>query len=129
MIYLTSHDASAVVKGHIDLNKNVVNIYKEEVSGVYFIKLETKTRVWTFQYDAVQDRDNWFNILKETCSNCIDKQKHRKMLTETFMDEQKRNVDALLLSPTSPSYDAEDFVGVQMTFKVIIHGLCIYEDK
>lgn len=123
LVYFTSHEHGAILKGHIDLSKNVMNIDKIDTESHYLIEIKTKIRLWTFQYDAIKDRDNWLNIFNEICPIDSYQDKHKEI------EEQKHDIDDLLVSPQSPSHDPMEFVNILMTFKVILDRIEIFMDE
>ena len=60
LIYLNGPNGK--VKGHINL-MSIVNIKKSDDNT---IDIQTKSRLWTLQFEESMDRDGWFNAFMET---------------------------------------------------------------
>eukprot|EP01084_Bolivina_argentea_P227795 384787_1 len=62
LVYLTKDGHDGKLKGHINLSK-IIYFSKKSPK---MIDIKTKSRLWTLQFETLEDRDEWYNAFMET---------------------------------------------------------------
>eukprot|EP01084_Bolivina_argentea_P310508 537339_1 len=139
LTYFTKDGPNGILKGHVNLSR-ILTMNKHETINSNLIHIRTTERMWRFQFDSSQDKNNWYNVIQQTCiegkgvtmtqtANKFGDMFKKDVQVEHKQDKNKINKLMIKANYAKLNVVHSDFVSINLKFRVVVNNINIYSDK